>query len=296
MSWGKGDPQKDAIHIVVLDEEGRLRDHVKFDNLKDEGPKEQFQALLKHRNPDVIVVGGFSVATKRLTRDVMMLVNGELSGQEVHQPRDPQTNGADSRGSSQPDASRQQPSQNGWAGNDSASDQWGSSGGAAGGWGASANGQSGWGDASASQGDAWGNNGTGGDGWGTATHDPGHGAGGWASASGGGSGQPSQPQPNGSPTSSPERQKPEKSKGPTKTPIIYVNDEVARVYQHSKRAEDEYGRVPLVGRYCIGLARYAQNPLNEYAALGPDLTTIAFDEAQMLVSIVIATTRDSLVV
>ena len=75
--------------------------------------------------------------------------------------------------------------------------------------------------------------------------------------------------------------------GPTsRTPVIYVHDEVARIYQHSDRANEEVVQQPtLVAKYCVGLARYVQNPLNEYASLGADLTAITFDEvAQPLVS------------
>jgi transcription elongation factor SPT6 len=67
-------------------------------------------------------------------------------------------------------------------------------------------------------------------------------------------------------------------------PVVYVQDEVARIFQHSKRAEEDFPQLSLVGRYCAGLARYTQSPLNEYAALGSDLTAITFDEeAQPLV-------------
>lgn len=68
-------------------------------------------------------------------------------------------------------------------------------------------------------------------------------------------------------------------------PLIYVSDEVAKIYQHSKRAEEEFPSLSLIAKYCVGLARYAQSPLNEYAALGSDLAAITFeDEAQQLVS------------
>ena len=71
-------------------------------------------------------------------------------------------------------------------------------------------------------------------------------------------------------------------------PVVYIQDEVARIYQHSQRAEDDFPQLSLVGRYCAGLARYAQSPLNEYAALGSDLTAITFDEeAQPLVRYII---------
>ncbi|CEQ42697.1 SPOSA6832_04539 [Sporobolomyces salmonicolor] len=60
----------------------------------------------------------------------------------------------------------------------------------------------------------------------------------------------------------------------------YVNDEVARIYQNSQRANVEFSELSTVGKYCIGLARYAQSPLNEYAALGPDLAALTYDPNQ----------------
>lgn len=50
-------------------------------------------------------------------------------------------------------------------------------------------------------------------------------------------------------------------------PLVWVNDEVARVYQNAKGAE-EFSDQPPLGRYCVALARYLQSPLYEYAALG----------------------------
>jgi transcription elongation factor SPT6 len=42
ISSGKGDPQKDAITLVFLDEAGRLREHTKIDNLVDHELKDEF--------------------------------------------------------------------------------------------------------------------------------------------------------------------------------------------------------------------------------------------------------------
>ncbi|GAA5879533.1 hypothetical protein JCM1840_003438 [Sporobolomyces johnsonii] len=60
----------------------------------------------------------------------------------------------------------------------------------------------------------------------------------------------------------------------------YVNDEVARIYQNSQRANVEFSELSTVGKYCVGLARYAQSPLNEYAALGADLAALTYDPNQ----------------
>ncbi|KAH8116918.1 transcription elongation factor SPT6 [Phellopilus nigrolimitatus] len=172
VSWGKGDPKKDEINLVFLDEAGRLREHLPIDNLTDDKNEKEFLDLVKRRKPDVIVVGGLTIQTTKLSQ--------QLKEALIPPPK--------------PDENLEPPV---------------------------------WGDGGNSRDDI-----------------------------------------------DPSR----------KVPVIYVQDEVARLYQHSKRAGDEFPHLPLIARYCVGLARYAQNPLNEFAALGPDLTAITFDEvAQPLV-------------
>lgn len=171
MSWGKGDPQKDAIALVFVDEAGRLREQTKIDNLVDPELRDEFTDLLKRRRPDVIVIGGFTMATSKLVQRVKEIIRG-----------------------SSPE-------------------------------------------------------GTGMDGWGNEI------------------------QPNS-------------NEQAFDIPVIYVYDEVARIYQHSKRAADEYSALSPTAKYCVGLARYTQSPLIEYAALGSDITAISFDEDnQHLVSL-----------
>ncbi|KAA8571494.1 hypothetical protein EYC84_001494 [Monilinia fructicola] len=64
--------------------------------------------------------------------------------------------------------------------------------------------------------------------------------------------------------------------------IIIVNDEVARLYKDSPRAAvDHPAFAPLV-RYCVGLAKYLQNPMKEYAALGKDIISLSFHPCQQL--------------
>lgn len=155
ISWGKGDPQKDAISIVFLDEAGRMREHTKIDNLYDSDNLDEFVDLLKRRKPDVIVIGGFSMATLRLSQRVKEVLQGKPSqgqGQE----------------------------------------------------------------------------------------------GGWQQT--------------------------------FEIPVIYIHDDVARIYQHSHRAAEEFSGLSSNAKYCVGLARYVQSPLNEFAALGRDITAITFEE------------------
>ncbi|KAK3112081.1 Transcription elongation factor spt6 [Teratosphaeriaceae sp. CCFEE 6253] len=65
--------------------------------------------------------------------------------------------------------------------------------------------------------------------------------------------------------------------------VVIVNDEVARLYQTSKRAEAEFPAMPPLTRYCVALARYMQDPLKEYASLGKDVVSISFDASQHLI-------------
>ncbi|CAL1704685.1 unnamed protein product [Somion occarium] len=159
MSWGQGNPQKDVITVVYMDDAGRLREHTKLDNLYDAEIKDEFIDLLRRRKPDVIVIGGFSIATASLSKRVKELI----------QPPAPD------------------PPANGW---DSA--------------------------------------------------------------------PPSQES--------------------FDIPVIYVYDEVARLYQNSKRAEEEFSALSSIAKYCVGLARYTQSPLNEYAALGADIAAVSYLE------------------
>jgi transcription elongation factor SPT6 len=150
----------DAISIVFLDEAGRLREHAKLDNLVDPELQDEFTDILKRRKPDVIVIGGFSMATAKLSQRVKSILKG---GDPGHPTID-----------------------------------------------------------------------------GFALH--------------------------------------HQNKQSFNIPVIYVYDEVARIYQHSKRAAEEFSALSLTAKCCVGLARYTQNPLCEYASLGADLTAIAFDE------------------
>ncbi|KAL2132805.1 hypothetical protein VTI74DRAFT_3355 [Chaetomium olivicolor] len=56
--------------------------------------------------------------------------------------------------------------------------------------------------------------------------------------------------------------------------VVIVNDEVARLYKDSPRAVSEHPTLSPLTRYCIALARYMQNPMKEYAALGKDVTSL----------------------
>lgn len=172
MSWGKGDPHKDSIALVFLDEAGRLREHTKLDNLFSPDNQDEFLDIIKRRAPDVIGIGGFSIATTKLARRIK-----ELLGKSNDSNDNDATNGGN------------------WGGESS------------------------------------------------------------------------------------------RSNDSLSTPVIYVHDEVARLYQHSRRANEDFSALSPLSKYCVGLARYVQSPLNEYAALGSDISAITFEEEfQQLVS------------
>ena len=177
ISWGEGDPKRDVISVVFLDQEGRLREHAKFDNLKEKDMENEFIGIVKRRTPDLVVIGGFNANTHRLAETIKALVldpdwkaEQEKAGKNVIEE-----GGFDAR------------------------------------------------------------------------------------------------------------------EGMTGIHVKFVPDAVARIFQHSRRASEEFGTLSVTARYCIGLARYAQSPLNEYAALGQDITAITFDQdVQHLVCVLIS--------
>ncbi|KAI9889773.1 MAG: Transcription elongation factor spt6 [Vezdaea aestivalis] len=68
-----------------------------------------------------------------------------------------------------------------------------------------------------------------------------------------------------------------------KLEVLVVNDEVARLYQNSPRSVAEYPNYVPLTKYCIGLAKFVQDPMKEYAALEKDIISISFHSAQQLV-------------
>ncbi|VUC36902.1 unnamed protein product [Clonostachys rosea] len=64
--------------------------------------------------------------------------------------------------------------------------------------------------------------------------------------------------------------------------VVVVNDEVARLYKDSPRAHAEHPSLNPVTRYCVALARYMQDPMKQYAALGKDVASLSFHPCQNL--------------
>ncbi|EJU05190.1 hypothetical protein DACRYDRAFT_19769 [Dacryopinax primogenitus] len=219
VSIGKGEAQ-DAVVAVYLDDDGRMRESTKFDNLRDESCQEEFRQFVKRRKPDAIGVAGFSTHTRRRMEEVQKLVGDPALLKTEDGPDGP---GAGGSNFAQGGAESSGVSQNNAAGS-------------RGGYGSGAN--SGW---------------SGND----------HGWEGRASTNG----------TNGAGGKDDEERYPD---------IIYVPDEVARIYQNSARAAQEFGGLSVIARYCVALARYVQNPLNEFAALGEDIAIVKLDDDQKL--------------
>ncbi|KAK7964989.1 transcription factor atf1 [Apiospora saccharicola] len=64
--------------------------------------------------------------------------------------------------------------------------------------------------------------------------------------------------------------------------VIVVNDEVARLYKDSPRGLQDHPTLNPITRYCVALAKYLQNPMKEYAALGKDISSLLFHPNQSL--------------
>ncbi|KAF9998537.1 Transcription elongation factor spt6, partial [Modicella reniformis] len=85
ISHGAGS-SKDAIQVVFLDDMGKFGDHLKLDNLRDTKLQKELMDFLDRRRPDVVVVGGFTVMTRRLLEQVEKVVNDlrDLRGDDAY--------------------------------------------------------------------------------------------------------------------------------------------------------------------------------------------------------------------
>jgi transcription elongation factor SPT6 len=159
LSHGNGDPRRDSIIAIALDESGAFRQDIILDNLRDPEPRQGLSDFVVRWKANVVVIGGFTPSTHRLMGDVHTLLRDINSNPDNLDRRE----------------------------------------------------------------------------------------------------------------------------SPDKLETVYVHDQPARIFQNSRRAADEFPGLSLLGRYCVGLARYAQSPLHEYAALGDDMVAILYDSAQKLV-------------
>ena len=73
---------------------------------------------------------------------------------------------------------------------------------------------------------------------------------------------------------------------PQEIPVTYIEDDVARIYQISDRAQEEFPKYSQLLKYCVSLARRFLDPLFEYAALcNPqnEILCLAFNEHQKMI-------------
>lgn len=70
---------------------------------------------------------------------------------------------------------------------------------------------------------------------------------------------------------------------PPLIPVIWGQDETARLYQGLERALQELSDKPTLVKYCVGVARYVQSPLLEYVALGEAILSLLFHTHQKLI-------------
>ncbi|QEL59844.1 hypothetical protein CJJ09_001931 [Candidozyma auris] len=74
----------------------------------------------------------------------------------------------------------------------------------------------------------------------------------------------------------------QESATPPLLPVIWGQDETARLYQNSERAVLELSDKPPLVKYCVGLAKYVQSPLLEYVSLKENIMSLTFYEHQKL--------------
>ncbi|GMM37259.1 chromatin-remodeling histone chaperone [Saccharomycopsis crataegensis] len=66
--------------------------------------------------------------------------------------------------------------------------------------------------------------------------------------------------------------------------VIFVADDIARLYENSVRAKQEFPDKSSLFRYCVALGRYLQSPLLEYINMKDDVTSVFFYRFQHLLS------------
>lgn len=74
------------------------------------------------------------------------------------------------------------------------------------------------------------------------------------------------------------------NEGEVEIPVLYVENETARMFEYSDAANEEFSDKPVVAKFCIGIARYVQSPLLEYIVLDDAITSIQIHKHQGLLS------------
>ncbi|KAI8057944.1 hypothetical protein BDF22DRAFT_739348 [Syncephalis plumigaleata] len=73
VSWGHGDIKRDPIHMAFVDERGRLMGATTFADLRQDEYQREFMDLCAEHKPDLVLVAGFNVSTRRLKDQVFQL-------------------------------------------------------------------------------------------------------------------------------------------------------------------------------------------------------------------------------
>ncbi|EPS39770.1 hypothetical protein H072_6441 [Dactylellina haptotyla CBS 200.50] len=77
MSVGQANDLRDGILCVFMDEEGKVLETLKLNGLRDSEEIKKLVNFINHRKPDVIAVGGFTVATHTLETTLKKIIDEE---------------------------------------------------------------------------------------------------------------------------------------------------------------------------------------------------------------------------
>lgn len=78
LSWGEGRRNRDGIEAIILGGSGKIRAHAAFPDLRDHVHQLSFISFMRQHTPDLVLVSGFSVSTRRLLDQVRQLVQAEF--------------------------------------------------------------------------------------------------------------------------------------------------------------------------------------------------------------------------
>ncbi|KAG5460247.1 MAG: Holliday-junction resolvase-like of SPT6-domain-containing protein [Olpidium bornovanus] len=89
MTWGSGDQQKDAVNMIFMEPDGRVKKTLKVNNLRAAEHMEEFLEFAEACKPDVIAIAGLhAVATRRLLEHTnAAVVEGRAKGSLSFNPK-----------------------------------------------------------------------------------------------------------------------------------------------------------------------------------------------------------------
>src|SRR5208282_5798297 len=77
ISCGNGDPSRDAVVCAFVDDTGRLVEQIRLPDVKEFENKKALTNFIERKDPDVIGLAGFSVATSKLHDDIINIMQGQ---------------------------------------------------------------------------------------------------------------------------------------------------------------------------------------------------------------------------